>query len=676
MFRKLLIANRGEIACRIARTAKRMGIATVAVYSQADRDALHVSMADEAIPIGPAAASSSYLSIEKLVDACRRSGAEAVHPGYGFLSEQAEFARRIADAGVVFIGPKPDALARMGDKLTSKQLAKSAGVSTIPGSPQSLADAEAAVRAAKGIGYPVMLKASAGGGGKGMRLAFNDADCREGFLRATQEAQASFGDGRVFVEKYIVQPRHIEIQVLADSHGKVLHLGERECSMQRRHQKVIEEAPSPLLDAATREAMGRQAVALAQAVNYQSAGTVEFVVDPKRNFYFLEMNTRLQVEHPVTEMITGIDLVEWMIRIAAGEPLSLEQAEVKFQGWAIESRVYAEDPARNFLPSIGRLTRFQPPAETRSVRVDTGVCEGAEVSMHYDPMIAKLVVHGATREQAIDGMLESLNQFVVRGPANNVTFLASLVSHQGFRQGKLSTTLIAEEYPHGFRPQEPTGDDADLLVAVSAVIHARCRVSADPLAEDSAVAEAGLESCWVVVLNGQQHRVRVAVRGNEFDVWFGDTRNVLATHWHRGDIRFQATWNAATWNAATRNQATRNARTVNLQVDMLDVGYRITHGGVQVHAMVVTLRVAELLGCMPVKNPVGNSKFVVSPMPGMLMQLLVALGQEVRAGQQLAVIEAMKMQNPLHAERDGKIVGVLASEGETLAVDQPILKFE
>ena len=463
MFKKILIANRGEIACRVIKTARKMGIRTVAVYSEADKEALHVSSADEAVAIGPPPSIQSYLAIDKIVQACRETGAEAVHPGYGFLSEKAAFAERLADEGIVFIGPKPHAMKNMGDKITSKKLAMRAGVNTVPGHADVISDGDRAVGIAREIGYPVMLKASAGGGGKGMRIARSDEQCRDGFKRASNEARAAFGDDRVFIEKYIEQPRHIEVQVLGDGYGNVIHLGERECSLQRRHQKVIEEAPSPFLDPETRAAMGDQAVALARAVDYQSAGTVEFIVDANRNFYFLEMNTRLQVEHPVTEFVTGLDLVELMIRIAAGERLPFSQADVRLDGWAIEARVYAEDPLRNFLPSVGRLVRYLPPAESATIRVDTGVYEGGEVSIHYDPMLAKLISHGGSRDQAIAHLRDALNEFCIRGVSHNISFLAALVDHPRFHQGRLSTNLIAEEYPDGFHPADTVHDDPALI---------------------------------------------------------------------------------------------------------------------------------------------------------------------------------------------------------------------
>jgi len=473
MFKKILIANRGEIACRVIKTARKMGIKTVAVYSEADKDALHVEMADEAVFIGPPPSTQSYLLIDRIVQACKDTGAEAVHPGYGFLSERPAFCEALEKEGIVFIGPKVKAIEAMGDKITSKKLAKEAGVSTVPGYTEIIKNPQEAVEIAASIGYPVMIKASAGGGGKGMRIAWNDAECTDGFERATNEARSSFGDDRVFIEKYIVEPRHIEIQVLGDSHGNIVYLGERECSLQRRNQKVIEEAPSPFLDEATRKAMGEQAVMLARAVDYQSAGTVEFIVDAKRNFYFLEMNTRLQVEHPVTEYITGLDLVEQMLRVAAGEPLSFTQDDVKLKGWAIEARVYAEDPFRNFLPSIGRLVKYMPPQENEVVRVDTGVYEGGEVSMYYDPMIAKLITYGATRDRAIAHMRDALNEFFIRGVQHNISFLAALMVHTRFMTGRISTNMIAEEYPHGFSATDVPHDDPALLISVAAFLYRR-----------------------------------------------------------------------------------------------------------------------------------------------------------------------------------------------------------
>jgi propionyl-CoA carboxylase alpha chain len=661
MFQKLLIANRGEIACRIIKTARRMGISTVAVYSDADKDALHVLLADEAVCVGPAPPAHSYLAIDNVLAACRQTGAQAVHPGYGFLAENATFARRLRAADIVFIGPTAEAMARMGDKVASKRLAREVGVSTIPGEADILRDAEDAVAMARQIGYPVMLKASAGGGGKGMRLARNDRQCREGFQRATSEARASFGDDRVFVEKYIEEPRHIEIQILADGHGNVIHLGERECSLQRRHQKVIEEAPSPFLDSATRAAMAAQAVALARAVDYESAGTVEFIVDALRNFYFLEMNTRLQVEHAVTESVTGIDLVELMIRIAAGEPLSLSQAEVQTNGWAIEARVYAEDPVRNFLPSIGRLVRYLTPAESDQVRVDTGVFEGAEVTMHYDPMIAKVIAHGATRDRAIQHLSDALDEFCIRGVAHNIGFLAALLRHSRFREAKLSTNLIDEEYPTGFHPADLVHEDPAILVAVAAAIHRRYMDRAAAIEGQMTGYERIIDDHWVVALGADRHPVQVQpVAGGHSITYRGEEFRVISD-WQFGQPLFQATINMAP---------------VCIQVERRDLMYRLFHAGSQVDALVLTARAAELLASMPEKKPPATSQFLLSPMPGLLAQLHVHAGDEVTVGQPLAVVEAMKMENVLYAQRDGKVQQALSAVGQILAVDQPILAFE
>jgi propionyl-CoA carboxylase alpha chain len=661
MFKKILIANRGEIACRVIKTARKMGIQTVAVYSEADADALHISLADEAVCIGPPSSAQSYLAIDKIIEACRATGAQAVHPGYGFLSEKAEFAKRLAEVGIVFIGPPPEAMSKMGDKIASKIIAREAGVNTIPGSTDVIRDAEHAVQIANEIGYPVMLKASAGGGGKGMRLARNDDQCREGFQRATGEARSAFGDERVFIEKYIDQPRHIEIQVLADSHGNAVYLGERECSLQRRHQKVIEEAPSPFLDAATRTAMGEQAVALARAVNYQSAGTVEFVVDERRNFYFLEMNTRLQVEHPVTEFVTGLDLVELMIRIAAGERLPFSQAGVRLNGAAIEARVYAEDPVRNFLPSVGRLVRYLPPQESESVRVDTGVYEGGEVSIYYDPMIAKLITHAPTRDEAIMRMRDALNEFYIRGVSHNISFLAALVQHRRFREGRISTNMIGEEYPTGFRPTDTVHDNPAMLIVVAASIHRRYMDRAAKIDGQLPGYERKVQDDWVVVIGGQQHRVNVRpIAGGHDVVYQGNSYRVLSD-WHFGQPLFKGTLYGTP---------------VCIQVERRNMTYRLFHWGSQVDVMVLTARAAELLATMPEKKKADTTKYLLSPMPGLLSQLMVRVGEEVKSGQHLAVVEAMKMENVLCAERDGKIHKALATVGETLSVDQPILEYE
>ncbi len=660
MFKTILIANRGEIACRVIETVRKMGICTVAVYSEADKDALHVSMADQAVCIGPPPSGQSYLSIEKIVQACKDTGAEAVHPGYGFLSEKAEFAERLAEAGIVFIGPTPQAITSMGDKIASKQLAERAGVNTIPGHFDIICDADHAVSIANEVGYPVMLKASAGGGGKGMRLARDDQQCRDGFERATSEARSAFGDGRVFIEKYIENPRHIEIQVLADQHGNVIHLGERECSLQRRHQKVIEEAPSPFLNQATRLEMGKQAVALARAVGYQSAGTVEFIVDANRQFYFLEMNTRLQVEHPVTEMVTGLDLVELMIRVAAGQRLPFSQSHVRTNGWAIEARVYAEDPFRNFLPSIGRLVRYLPPKESENVRVDTGVYEGGEVSMYYDPMIAKLITHGMIREQAIAHMGDALNEFYIRGVSHNISFLAALVEHKRFREGRLSTNLIAEEYPNGFHPADVVHDNPAQLITVSAAIHRRYMDRAAGITGQMPGYEHKVHDEWVVAIGSERHPVKVHPIDGGHAVYYGGECYHVLSDWQFGQPLFRGRVNDTA---------------VCIQVERRNMYYRLFHWGSQVDVMVLTARAAELLGCMPEKKPVDMSKFLRSPMPGLLSQLMVGEGDEVKSGQHLAVVEAMKMENILVAERDGKVHQALAKVGETLAVDQPILEF-
>ena len=661
MFKKILIANRGEIACRVIKTARRMGIATVAVYSTADKDALHVSLADEAFCIGPPPSAESYLAVDNLLDACQKSGAEAVHPGYGFLSENAEFAERLHVAGITFIGPNPHAITSMGDKITSKRLAREAGVNTIPGYAEVIPNSQMAASVARDVGYPVMLKASAGGGGKGMRIARNDDECRDGFERATNEAQASFGDGRVFLEKFIEQPRHIEIQVLGDKHGNVIHLGERECSLQRRHQKVIEESPSPFLDEATRRAMGGQAVALARAVGYSSAGTVEFIVDPSRNFYFLEMNTRLQVEHPVTEMVTGLDLVELMIRIAAGEPLALGQDDVQFGGWSIEARIYAEDPFRNFLPSVGRLVRYMPPAESKSVRVDTGVYEGGEVSIYYDPMIAKLITHGTDRNQAIERLRDALNEFYIRGVAHNISFLGALVDHPRFHAGQLSTNLIADEYADGFNAENVIHDDPLLLVATCGAIHRSYRERAAKITGQLEGYEPKVEADWVVLLGGEKYSITVRPIDGGFDVLYADQRFRVETDWQFGQPLFRGRI---------------NGEEVCVQVERRHLKYRLFHWGTQVDVMVLSARSAELLGRMPEKAPPDTSKFLLSPMPGLLAKIVVAAGEEVKAGQDLAVVEAMKMENVLRAEREAKVAQVLVGVGETLSVDQPIMEFE
>ena len=651
-FEKILIANRGEIACRVIRSCKAMGIKTVAVYSEADADALHVREADEAVFIGPPPSAQSYLLVDRIVEACKKTGAQAVHPGYGFLSEKREFQAALAKAGIVFIGPDAHAIHAMGDKIESKILAKKAGVSTVPGHLEAIPSADEAVKIAKSIGYPVMIKASAGGGGKGMRLAWNDGEAKEGFVSATNEAKASFADDRVFIEKYVEEPRHIEIQVLADGHGNCVYLGERECSIQRRHQKVIEEAPSPFLDEKTRKAMGEQAVALSKAVNYKSAGTVEFIVDKNRKFYFLEMNTRLQVEHPVTELVTGLDLVELMIRVAAGEKLPFTQKDVELKGWAVEARVYAEDPFRGFLPSTGRLVRYQPPPSAPDVRVDTGVYEGGEISMFYDPMIAKLVTYGATRDAAADRMLQAIDEYYVRGLNHNMSFLAALVGHPRFRAGKLTTNFIAEEFKGGFTTAHLPPRDPAILVAIAATID-RITTARHGGPEAGSV---------VVVLNGEHHDASVSIEElfGSVEVTVDGRAMKVATRWSPGQPLFDAMIDGAR---------------VVAQVDAKGAGYTLFHAGGQADVLVLTPRRAELLKLMPVKAAPDTSKFLLSPMPGLLVSLEVAEGQEIKAGEALAKVEAMKMENVLRATRDGTIAKLHAQPGESLRVDQKILEF-
>ncbi len=653
MFRKILIANRGEIACRIMRTAKRMGIETVAVFSDADADALHVREADQAVRIGPPASAESYLKIAAILAACRETGAEAVHPGYGFLSENADFARALEAAGIVFIGPPLDAIAAMGDKLAAKKLAQEAGVSIVPGHPDAIADAAAAIEIARGIGYPVMIKAAAGGGGKGMRLAADDAALREGFRLAKSEARSAFGDDRVFVEKYIAEPRHIEIQVLADTHGSIVHLGERECSIQRRHQKVIEEAPSPLLDEETRQQMGAQAVALAKAAKYCSAGTVEFVVDRDRNFYFLEMNTRLQVEHPVTELVTGLDLVELMIRVAAGEVLPIAQEDVKLNGAAIEARVYAEDPRRNFMPSTGRITRYRPP-EGEGVRIDGGVYEGAEISIFYDPMIAKLATHGADREAARQRLAAALDAFVIRGPSHNLGFLAAVIARERFRRGALTTHFIAEEFPEGFAGAELSAGATGQAIAAAGAAQ---RVLAE---REFGIAGGAIPEAWVILHGDQALPARIARRNEIITVDLYTAQQEVTTSWQPGELLFRGTIDGAP---------------VIFQVERQGIGWRVQRGGAVLDIKVVTPQAAAALARMPRKPMPDLSRHLLSPMPGLLVSIAVRAGQEVKAGEELAVVEAMKMENVLRAERDGTVNRLCAEPGDSLAVDQIILEF-
>jgi propionyl-CoA carboxylase alpha chain len=691
MFTKILIANRGEIACRVIKTAQKMGIKTVAVYSEADRDARHVELADEAVLLGPAPSRESYLVADKIIAACKATGAQAVHPGYGFLSENAAFSRRLEEEGIAFIGPKHYSIAAMGDKIASKKLALEAKVSTIPGYNDAIDTPEQAVEIAKGIGYPVMIKASAGGGGKGLRVAFNNKEAFEGFSSCRNEARNSFGDDRVFIEKYVLEPRHIEIQILADSFGNTLYLNERECSIQRRHQKVIEEAPSPFISDATRKAMGEQAVALAKAVKYQSAGTVEFVVGKDQDFYFLEMNTRLQVEHPVTECITGIDLVEQMIRVAAGEALALKQEDVKREGWAIECRINAEDPFRNFLPSTGRLVKYQPPAQDLEqsietlqgpayargafggVRVDTGVYEGGEIPMFYDSMIAKLIVHGRDRTEAIARMREALNGFLIRGISSNIPFQAALLAHPKFVTGEFNTGFIAEHYAHGFKAEDVPHDDPLFLVALAAFVRRKARERAAGISGQ--LPGHGVQDTpdLVVIVLGPEgqhayHPVRVSgydsVAGTA-NVVLGDKIYAIRSHTRLGDALMTGFCNGVPFTAQVERGSAKRP-----------LAMRVAHNGTQIEAMVLSPRAAELMKLMPYKAPPDNSKFLLSPMPGLLANIAVQVGQTVQAGERLAVIEAMKMENILAATQDCKVAEILAKTGESLTVDQPIIRFE
>jgi propionyl-CoA carboxylase alpha chain len=668
MFKRILIANRGEIACRVIKTARRMGISTVAVYSEADRDALHVAMADEAVLIGPPAAAESYLQIERIVEACRKTGAEAVHPGYGFLSEREAFPRALAAAGIVFIGPNPGAIAAMGDKIESKRAAAAAKVSTVPGFLGVIENDKHAVKIADEIGYPVMIKASAGGGGKGMRIAHSTGEVVEGFNLAKAEAKSSFGDDRVFIEKFIVDPRHIEIQVLGDKHGNVIYLGERECSIQRRNQKVIEEAPSPLLDEATRRSMGEQAVALAKAVNYDSAGTVEFVAGQDKSFYFLEMNTRLQVEHPVTEMVTGIDLVEQMIRVAAGEKLAIAQKDVTLTGWAVESRVYAEDPVRNFMPSIGRLVKYRPPAESSrdgiTVRNDTGVQEGGEISIHYDPMIAKLVTHAPSRAAAIEAQAHALDAFYVDGIRHNIPFLSALMHHPRWREGRLSTGFIAEEFPRGFAMPIPGGEVAHRLAAVAASIDAVLGDRKRQISGQMTGRPVTRAQRRIVWLDREPVALEIARENGNFVISFADAPNAQA-------YRISSTWQPGqpVWEGRLQG------RTIAAQVRIAGAAIRLVHHGYEVVANVYTEAEAAAAALMPVSVAADTGKKLLCPMPGLVVSIAVTEGQEVKAGETLAVVEAMKMQNVLRAERDGVVKKIAATPGSTLPVDALILEF-
>ena len=672
MFAKILIANRGEIACRIIKSAQRLGIATVAVYSDADRDALHVDMADEAICIGPAPAAQSYLDINKIIAAAKETGAEAIHPGYGFLSENAAFARALEKAGITFIGPNVRAIEAMGDKIESKKLAAKAKVSTVPGHLGVIKDGKEAIKVADEIGYPVMIKASAGGGGKGMRIAYSRKEVEEGFNSSKSEAKSSFGDDRIFIEKYVEEPRHIEIQVLGDKHGNVIHLGERECSIQRRNQKVIEEAPSPFLDAKTREAMGSQAVSLSKAVGYDSAGTVEFIVDKDRNFFFLEMNTRLQVEHPVTELVTGVDLVEQMIKIAAGEKLTLKQKDVTLKGSAIEARIYAEDPARNFLPSTGRLVRYRPPREGVvdgvTTRLDTGVEEGGEISVYYDPMIAKLVTHAPKRLEAIQQMGRALDAFAIDGFRHNIPFLAVLMRNKRWREGRLTTKFIAEEFPEGFKPPVPTGEVRDALIAIAASIdhlsNQRRRLITQQM-HGEAVRFAELR---IVELGGVRERVKV-------EGGLGGQTTVTISGAENGEAERQVNLASGWWFGSPVWEGTIDGTLAAVQVRPIVNGFALVYKGVEVEARVFTEQEADLMALMPVKEAADTSKYLLCPMPGLVMSLNVSEGDEVAAGDALCVVEAMKMENVLKAERDGKVKKIVAKPGDSLNVDAVILEF-
>ena len=674
MFTKILIANRGEIACRVMSTAKKMGIKTVAVYSEADKEARHVQLADEAICIGPAPSRESYLVIDRIIQACKDTGAQAVHPGYGFLSENEQFAKRCEDEGIVFIGPKYQSIAAMGDKIASKKLAIEAKVNTIPGHNEAIATSEEAVQIAQGIGYPVMIKASAGGGGKGLRVAFNDQETTEGFAACKTEAMSSFGDDRIFIEKFVDGPRHIEIQVLGDSHGNVVYLNERDCSIQRRHQKVIEEAPSPFIDAATRKAMGKQAVALAKAVNYQSAGTVEFVVGKDKSFYFLEMNTRLQVEHPVTESITGLDLVEQMIRVAAGEKLSFKQEDVKLDGWSMECRINADDPFRNFLPSTGRLVKYRPPESVNGVRVDTGVYEGGEIPMYYDSMIAKLIVHGKDRAEAIEKMRSALNDFVIRGIHSNIPFQAALLQHPRFVSGDFTTGFIAEEYPEGFKKDSVQPSDPKRLAALAAFMRYRYLEHIKMIDGQLAGHEMIIAKKFVVVTGKKsgsmndpiEVAIRVELKDGIYSVYIDESDGVsrydIVSQWRPGQICLHATMNGS--------------HKVTAQVERRGVRHILVLDGAYFECMVLSPLGAELQKRMPVKLPPDTSKLVMSPMPGLLTKIAIKVGDAVTAGQKLASIEAMKMENTISALQDGVVSEICAKEGDSLAVDQLIIRFK
>ncbi len=659
MFGKILIANRGEIACRIIRTARKIGIATVAVYSEADRGSLHVEMADEAVCVGPPPSTESYLAVARIVEACRSTGSDAVHPGYGFLSENAAFPEALAAAGVTFIGPPVAAVKSMGDKITSKRIAEEAGVNSVPGHLEALSDADEAVGIARDIGYPVMLKASAGGGGKGMRVANDDDECRDGFERARSEASSSFGDDRVFVEKFITEPRHIEVQVLADTHGNAIYLGERECSIQRRHQKVIEEAPSPFVDAEMRAEMGAQAVSLARAVDYHSAGTVEFIVSADHSFYFLEMNTRLQVEHPVTEAVTGLDLVELMIRIAAGESLEITQSDVNMNGWAMESRIYAEDPSRGFLPSCGRLVRYQPPSGD-DVRLDSGVREGAEIPIYYDPMIAKMITHADDRPAAIARMQLALDEFYLRGIAHNMNFLAAIFKNPRFADGQLSTSFIDEEFTGGYDPERMDEQEWRTLACVAASVHQRLGRRARGISGRMSADAVEPPRDWVVSHGDKRSKVTITGAGDYDQVLVDGACAKVSTKWVPGERLFRGTI---------------DGNIVCAQIERAGIGYRLSMGGIVVEVLVLSPRAAALYALMPAKEAAESSQFLLAPMPGLLVSVAVQSGDEVDPGQELAVVEAMKMENVLRADTQRKVASVLVSPGESVSVDQPIIEF-
>lgn len=666
MFKKILIANRGEIACRIARTARKMGIKTVAVYSDADKYGRHVKACDEAIYIGPSPAAESYLVMEKLLSACRQTGADAVHPGYGFLSERTQFAQALADEGIAFIGPNAPVVKLMGDKILANRAAKEAGVPTVPGHWDQIPSAEDCVAIAQGIGFPIMMKAAAGGGGKGIRIARDEAELKDAFRLATSEARSAFGDDRVFIEKFIEQPRHIEIQVLGDKHGNVIHLDERECSIQRRHQKVIEEAPSPFLDGATRREMGMRAVGLAKACGYDSAGTVEFIVDQRRNFFFLEMNTRLQVEHSVTEFTHNIDLVEWMIRIAAGEELTIRQEDVQPHGWSVEARVYAEDPNRKFMPSTGRLVRYREPVESEDVRIDSGVYEGGEISMFYDPMISKVTTWGRDRDSAIALMRRALDEFYINGVHHNIAFLTALMANPRFLQGRLSTAFIAEEYPDGFAPALLEPQDLDSIVAVSVLMHLRYLHRAKDVSGQMPGYGRKLPPGWVAMIAKKYYPVLVeehAGRGSEegFDIVRDGHTLSIRSDWVVGEPVLRCTI---------------NGQPHSFKVERVGIGYRLYHLGAEVDVIVYTKEVAELAKMMPERKPPDMSKYLISPMPGLLQSLAVEPGERVDSGDELAIVQAMKMENILRAAQAGKVSKLHAKAGDTLSVGQIILEFE